>query len=180
MCVPPPWSPGRGAGQQVRPSLTCLTLDGLDGCSRGQALCAPCRPWEVLHAHRAQPLQVSVLTSPVRRSSCFPSSRLHAQSCSQFFVSLHSNPQGRFSHRAPQMQGAGTPTLASISKEEPLGRVSLAQRRERKVGHPDLGKHGKQASPGLREQRLGIYLRSTPTSFLPLLVCSKFKFPRSN
>lgn len=139
-----------------------------------------CRPCEVLHADHAQPFQVSVLISQVRRSSCFLSSRLCVWSCTRFLVSLHSNPQGCLSCRAPHKQGTGPSTLANISKEELLGRLSLAQRKERKLDTPILESTGTRPAQGSGEQRLYIYLLSTPTFFLPLLVCSKFKFPRSN
>lgn len=96
----------------------------------------------------AQPFQVTGLISQAERSSCFPSSHLCARSCSQFLVSLHGDPQGYFPSRAPRMQGIGAPILAKISKEELLGRLSPAQRREGEIGHPDLGKHRNQASSG--------------------------------
>lgn len=135
-----PWSPGRGAGQRGRPSLTA---DRLGGCNGGQRALfglqrASHTPW----------LSLTGLISQAERSSCFPSSHLCARSCSQFLVSLHGDPQGYVPSRAPRMQGIGAPILAKISKEELLGRLSPAQRREGEIGHPDLGKHRNQASSG--------------------------------
>lgn len=107
-----------------------------------------CRPATCFTHTMAQPFQVTGLISQAERSSCFPSSHLCARSCSQFLVGLHGDPQGYFSSRAPRMQGIGAPILAKISKEELLGRLSPAQRREGEIGHPDLGKHRNQASSG--------------------------------
>lgn len=112
----------------------------------------------------AQAFQVTGRISQVERSSCFLSSHLCAQSCSQFLVSLHSDPQGHFPSRAPRMQGIGAPILANISKEELLGRLSPAQRKEGKFGHPDLGKHRNQASSGFWGTELMHLFTSVPSS----------------
>lgn len=91
-----------------------------------------------------------------------------------------SNPQGPFSGATPQMPGMRTLTLANISKEERLGRLGLAGRR----GGRWIRRSWEAQEPGqlrAREQGFCVYLLRTPTVFLPLnLVCSKFKFPRSN
>lgn len=129
----------------------------------------------MLPADHAQPFQVSGLISQVRRSSCFLSSHLCAWSCSRFLASLHSHPQGCLLCRAPHMQGTGPSTLANISKEELLGRLSLAQRKERKLDTLILESTGTRPlrAPGSRGYTF-IYLARQ------LFFCSCWSVPSSN
>lgn len=91
-----------------------------------------------------------------------------------------SNPQGHFSGTTPQRQRDENPNSGRHKQRGTAQKARPSWKKRREGGHADLGKHRNQASSGRWEQGFCIYLLSTPTFFLPLLVCSKFKFPKSN